>query len=596
VVVDVAVGDAGGAEPESPAQRPDFLRRHGTAVAAPLVYLACSVWLFFPLVEHLTSAELHSADASLFTWWLGWTPHALGHGLNPFLPTVANPPTGLNAMWNTSVPLLGVLVAPVTLTLGPTAALNLLVVLAPAISAWAGFLGGRLLGLRARSSMVAGFLYGFSTYELAQNGTGHLHLAMAPFPPLVAALLYRIITGATSTRRGGLLIGVAGALQLWVSEEILATSLVITVLSLAVLAIRRDRVTLRRTAVRLLRTAGWALVVALPLTLPALVIQFHGRGHLTTAVNIPLLSADVLAAVTPTPQVLAHWLVTGWTMKRIQTGYYGEITSYVGLPALVLLAVCRRRIRSSSLRWCWVPLLIAALLTLGWSLRIGGQPLGIAGPARILQHLPLTSSIVATRFSLYAVLFTALLVAAAWDSAPATVGSQRWTAAAVVLVVLAVLPWPSVSTSRVVNPAAFTAQRALPGTPEGATVAILPWPTYLDDSAMRWQAVNGFHFCLVGAYGVVARNGVGDYGTPRPTIDRVARRLFSGDHVPRQGLAQQQAELDNLVTIAAGADALVIGDTGRPGGQQAVAEYVAELLHEQPLHEGGVYVFRLSQP
>src|SRR3954453_4670359 len=186
-------------DPVSPEQAPGrpvgFLPRPRAGIAAPFVFTALSIWLFWPLARHLGSAQMGGPDTSLFTWWLGWTPYAIAHGHSPFLSTWINAPAGVNAMWNTSVPLLGLIMAPITETFGPVVSVNVLEILAPALSAWSAFGAARLFGLRVRSSYLVGFLSGFSTYELAQTG-GHLPLSMAVFPPLVAVLLHRLAIGA----------------------------------------------------------------------------------------------------------------------------------------------------------------------------------------------------------------------------------------------------------------------------------------------------------------------------------------------------------------------------------------------------------------
>src|SRR4051794_9716044 len=98
------------ASPEGPPSRPmGFLRPHRAGIAAPFVFTALSIWLYWPLFRHIGSAQMGGADTSLFTWWLGWTPYAIAHGPSPFISTWLNAPAGLNAMWNTSVPLLGVI-------------------------------------------------------------------------------------------------------------------------------------------------------------------------------------------------------------------------------------------------------------------------------------------------------------------------------------------------------------------------------------------------------------------------------------------------------------------------------------------------------
>ena len=57
-------------------------------------------------------------DGALFLWFVRWSPCAIGHGLNPLHGTHLNVPDGVNLMWNTSLPLPGALMGPVTATAG----------------------------------------------------------------------------------------------------------------------------------------------------------------------------------------------------------------------------------------------------------------------------------------------------------------------------------------------------------------------------------------------------------------------------------------------------------------------------------------------
>ena len=117
-----------------------------------------------------------SADSSLATWWLGWTVYALGHGLDPLTSTWQNAPDGVNGMWNTGVPVLGVLLAPVTATAGPVVADNVAMILGPAVSAYVAYRAlGVLVGARW-IRIAAGLVYGFSPFVIAHAWVGHLDL------------------------------------------------------------------------------------------------------------------------------------------------------------------------------------------------------------------------------------------------------------------------------------------------------------------------------------------------------------------------------------------------------------------------------------
>ena len=82
-------------------------------------------------------------DTAEEVWFLAQTPWHLVHGVNPFDNTWLNVPVGLNLMDNTTMPLLGLLGAPITLLFGPIATLNVIVALGFSASATVFFLMAR---------------------------------------------------------------------------------------------------------------------------------------------------------------------------------------------------------------------------------------------------------------------------------------------------------------------------------------------------------------------------------------------------------------------------------------------------------------------
>jgi len=57
-------------------------------------------------------------DVRLFTWYLEHDAQAALHGQDPLFFTTMNAPVGVNAMWNTSLLLPALVMAPVTLLAG----------------------------------------------------------------------------------------------------------------------------------------------------------------------------------------------------------------------------------------------------------------------------------------------------------------------------------------------------------------------------------------------------------------------------------------------------------------------------------------------
>jgi hypothetical protein len=97
-------------------------------------------------------------DQALFVWYLAWVPHALAHGWSPLLSGAVFHPHGANLMWNTSIVFPSLLLAPVTLALGPVVAYKVLITAAVALSAWLADRALLRLGASPLSAALGGAL------------------------------------------------------------------------------------------------------------------------------------------------------------------------------------------------------------------------------------------------------------------------------------------------------------------------------------------------------------------------------------------------------------------------------------------------------
>jgi hypothetical protein len=160
-------------------------------------------------------------DGALFLWCLRWTPLCHRPRLNPLHGTHLNVPDGVNLMWNTSLPLPGALMGPVTATAGLP--VTTLYTLALALSAWFASIAFRRYVRSYPAALLGGLIYGFSPAMIAQSSS-HLHLTLgAVLPPLLLLLLDDVLV---RQRRSPWLVGtglglMAGA-QLLIGEELLA--------------------------------------------------------------------------------------------------------------------------------------------------------------------------------------------------------------------------------------------------------------------------------------------------------------------------------------------------------------------------------------
>src|ERR1700760_2884002 len=150
-------------------------------------------------------------DQEKAIWYLGWTPHAIAHGLDPFFTTQIGAPAGVNLMWNPSMPLLGLLGWLPAKLGGPVFGFNVLVTLGITFSGCAAWLAIRRWTGDGTGPLVGGAVYAFSPYVVS-HAAGHLNLATAWTPPLFLVVIDELmITRRRPNWQSGVALGVLGA-------------------------------------------------------------------------------------------------------------------------------------------------------------------------------------------------------------------------------------------------------------------------------------------------------------------------------------------------------------------------------------------------
>ncbi len=295
--------EAGSSHETAVARTRDVRRSVLMSATVVLVYLLIALVAFWPVLP-TSSGRLFgrsTPDPGLTVWFLGWAAHALVHGQNLFFSHAIFVPKGVNLTQNTSVPLLGILVAPITLLFGPVASANLLMVLAMPLSATAAFVVLRKWHVWGSASALGGLMYGFSPYMVGQS-LGHLSLVFVPLPPFIAFFIVRILQGKGSSLWLGIGLGFLIAAQFLISPEILATVAILVVFALLCAAVRYRENLLRRSRDAALPTCVAIAVAAVLLAYP-LWIMLAGpqliSGPLQGAVN-PYYN-DLLSFVVPGP-------------------------------------------------------------------------------------------------------------------------------------------------------------------------------------------------------------------------------------------------------------------------------------------------------
>jgi hypothetical protein len=564
-------------------------------------------------------------DADLFAWYLRYAATSVAHGQLPALITSRlNAPQGVSVLWNTSLLLPGILLAPVTLLAGPQVSLTVLMTAGFAGSAAAMMAVLKRWQLSLGAAALAGAIYGFSP-ALVQSGIGHYNLQFAVLPPLIVDAGLRLFivpagpgqTTAAGRRQSigaGVWLGVLAAAQFFIAEEMLALSALAGIILALCLAVLRPATVFRQLRdLRWLAGTAAAAVVTLLILGVALLTQFagpltqHGSPFL-----IGYFKNDLTVFVDPSGYVLWHTAASAAAAAALPGGA-SEQLGYLGWPMIVVLAVGfvvgwrDRRIPAFALT-----VLALDLLSLGAHPQVAGMTdQHLTLPWQWLADLPVLALALPERLSILADGVAAVLIAllfdwsvraarAAWPGRSATVRLAAVRAAIVLVAVLPLVPapLPAVAASR--TPADFSAALASLRLASGATVLVVPVPDPTLTDPMRWQAATGADISLIGGYFIgPAWNGLAYVGGngPRPTatyLDALwlaspAGRRAEPDAAPspppgRPPLATVRSDL------AYWKPAAVLADTT---AGTALGRYLTSILGTPTVQAGQVMAWRL---
>jgi hypothetical protein len=584
------------------------LSRHGLLVGLILAcYLLAAVVVTWRLWADPASHTIagNPNDSDLFAWFLRYDATAKGHWRLPMLTTAAmNAPQGVNVMWNTFLLLPGVLLAPLTLTLGPQTSLTLLTTAGFAGSAASLFWVLRRWDVSLGAAALAGAVYGFSP-ALLHASIGHYNLQLAILPPLIIDALLRLCLRSQTPLRTGLWLGLLVTAQLFTSEELLLLTVIAGLLLIAVLAAGQGRKPAPHPPPRpsplplhgRLRPAAAGLGVAAAVTLLlcgyALWVQFFGPLTQSGSAFLPdFFVSDVTSFVTPSGHLLFHTASSAAAAARYQGGA-SEYLAYLGWPLIAaLLAITVAFWRRPAVRATAVTLAVLELLSLGGHLLVSGtnHP-GIALPWHWLESVPVVGAALPDRFSIVADGMAAALLAYGLDTARTRVSSIRHggvvVTAAAVLVCLPLIPRPLPAATAARLPAGWPAAFAALHLSPGARVLVVPVPTATLTAAMRWQADTGEPGSLIGGYftgpawngrAYVEGNGVA------ATAQYLDSLWSAGPRAAAPSPVQLKTDLDTWRPAA------VVAVTS-PGS--ALGRYLVRLFGRPPIHAGRVLAWRL---
>jgi hypothetical protein len=457
-----------------------------------LVYLA--VWVStvaLPLVLHPSRARLNqrNMDPNLFVWCLRWVPYAVLHGLNPLHSSQIGAPAGTSLAWVTTIPPLGLLASPLTLTAGPVVSFNLLTALAPPLSAFAAFVLCRRLTGKFWPALVGGAVFGFSAFETRASAAGQLDLAYSLLLPILAYLVVVWWQQGISSRIYVILSAAAITAQFYLFTETFADLTAVLAVSLVIGFAVAGRA-YRPMVIRLARLTAVAYVTALLLAVPYLV--------------------DVLAAKPPRPVLFTAMDLASFVMPRAGSisgiawlahsaaNVNPESTAgYVGAPLLVvaiLLAVVNWQ--SRLVRFLACMLIFVTVASLGPVLYLDGRSVATL-PWGGLYDLPVVRNAWMSRLVVFAFLALAVITAQWLAGSGRLQTLTRWPLAVLVIAAMALNAFPVSDAGKSSVPAFISSGEYRSQLSQGEIVVVV---SNVANAGMLWQAQTGFYMRISGGF------------------------------------------------------------------------------------------------
>jgi hypothetical protein len=535
-----------------------------------------------------------TGDPLAYLFTLAWPPFAVTHHLNPLLTNYLIHPAGANLMW-TIPPGFGLLLWPLTASIGLVPTYNLLATLSLAASAWCAQLALRRFAPGELGPFVGALFYGFSPYMTAHS-TAHAMLTVAVLPPLLLLLVHEaFVRQRWPVWATGVGLGALVAFQLSTFLELVAGGLLAGAL-LSVALVDAYRRTLRARLRSCVTALGIAVVSALVLGgFQLWTVLFGARNltHLDSNVHPPnVYVADLLEFVVPT-----RYNASAFAFRSIAhdfTAKGAEANAYIGLPLLVVLGfiVVRHR-RARTVQVAAALTAVMALLSLGPRLHIAGDST-VALPWDLVARLPLFGHLLPSRLAVFTDLGVAVLLAygIGHRARPATSRQRTVATIACVVVVGSLLPSATLLgrlSAPVRVPSYFTTS-AVERIPEGSVALVAPWTTDArNDEPEVWQAMSGFRFRMPSGYVYLpGDDGRVSTGIHEDLLQRSLFRLGFG-----RGLRVDPTDPDTRAELRrdlrrTDVETVIVGPMKN---RAAVVRFFTAVLRRAPEREGGVSVW-----
>jgi hypothetical protein len=393
-------------------------------------YLAAGIAATWPRALLLARGQLpETRDVASYVWDLWWVPHQVFRLDNPWFTTHMAAPVGVQLGYDTTMPLVGIIMSPVTLVFGPAASFNLLTIVMPGLLCYVMYRVARLWLRSQTGAIAAGAFFGLSSM-LAEQDWVHLNIvAGALFLPMTVEAAVRLRRNPGG--RPAVILGLVLGASLLVNQESAVLAVILAALLIIPWLVRHPT---RDRAAALILGGVVAAVVASP----QLIAMIRQAGPGRTGVQPHLLAVTskkygvgITDLFAPAQRVGYYGLqqLAAASGSAQDHGLTGEGMPMFGLVLTVVavlgLAVSWRRRSAWQLAALWLG---SAWLALGATLYVfkvqhvpfqqiwNGVRVSPVMPYTWVMRLPVLSAFrEADRFAILGLVGAALLAGAAVD-------------------------------------------------------------------------------------------------------------------------------------------------------------------------------------
>ena len=351
----------------------------------------------------------YAGNFSFFSWSLAWWKYCLISGINPFYSNYIWSPTGVSLAWNALLsPTYGILSIPFQYIANPATIANIILLAQPLLSSFAAFALCYKLTKSTSGSIFGGYIFGFSTYMLAEASESLPNNMTTFIIPFMALLCYMFYVNEISKLKFYVLTSLLLIAQAGVFLEILLSGSIVTAITLVAFYafnIGGCRPKILTMAAILFGSYLTTAVIISPMLYEMLVNNYYGGTKFGwNGVSVVSLVVPVGVNIFYNPNLLEKT----WSMGP------AFVSGYISIPlaAFVIYFIFSRRFKQYNI--LKLLFLIFLLISLGRALHFVPEDWRsgtILLPWSLTKHIPILKDVQPHRFFIYCDLLLSIMFA-----------------------------------------------------------------------------------------------------------------------------------------------------------------------------------------